>query len=43
MWRPTNYLRGFQHENDAMAITLRTAENGMLIDASNIILDHATL
>jgi hypothetical protein len=35
-----NYLRGFQYENDAMAITLRTAADGMLIDASNIILDH---
>ncbi len=35
-----NYLRGFQYENDAMAITLRTAANGLLIDASNILLDH---
>jgi hypothetical protein len=35
-----NYLRGFQYENDAMTITLRTAANGLLIDASNILLDH---
>jgi hypothetical protein len=35
-----NYLRGFQYENDAMGITLRTAANGLLIDASNIILVH---
>jgi len=35
-----NYLRGFQYENDTMAITLRTAANGLLIDASNIVLDH---
>jgi hypothetical protein len=35
-----NYLHGFQYENDAMAITLRTAANGLLIDASNILLDH---
>src|SRR5215471_5419910 len=34
-----NYLRGFQYENDAMTITLRTAANGLLIDASNILLD----
>jgi hypothetical protein len=35
-----NYLHGFQYENDAMAITLRTAADGLLIDASNIVLDH---
>jgi hypothetical protein len=35
-----NYLHGFQYENDKMAITLRTAANGLLIDASNILLDH---
>jgi hypothetical protein len=35
-----NYLRGFQYENDAMAITLRTASNGLLMDASNILLVH---
>jgi hypothetical protein len=35
-----NYLRGFQYENDAMAITLRTAPTGLLIDASNILLIH---
>jgi len=35
-----NYLHGFQYENDAMAITLRTAANGLLIDASNILLNH---
>jgi hypothetical protein len=35
-----NYLHGFQYESDAMAITLRTAADGLLIDASNIVLDH---
>jgi len=35
-----NYLRGFQYENDAMAITLRTAATGLLVDASNIVLVH---
>jgi hypothetical protein len=35
-----NYLHGFQYENDAMAITLRTAADGLLIDASNIVLNH---
>jgi hypothetical protein len=35
-----NYLHGFQYENDAMAITLRTAPDGLLIDASNILLNH---
>jgi hypothetical protein len=35
-----NYLHGFQYENDKMSITLRTAANGLLIDASNILLDH---
>jgi hypothetical protein len=35
-----NYLRGFQYENDAMAITLRTAPTGLLMDASNILLVH---
>jgi hypothetical protein len=35
-----NYLRGFQYENDAMAITLRTASTGLLMDASNILLVH---
>ena len=35
-----NYLRGFQYENDAMAISLRTAPTGLLMDASNILLVH---
>jgi len=35
-----NYLHGFQYENDKMSITLRTAADGLLIDASNILLDH---
>lgn len=35
-----NYLKGFQYEYDKMSITLRTAANGLLIDASNILLDH---
>jgi hypothetical protein len=35
-----NYLRGFQYENDAMAIALRTAPTGLLMDASNILLVH---
>jgi hypothetical protein len=39
-----NYLRGFEYEHDAMAITLRTAANGLIVDASNIVLNrqHAT-
>src|SRR5262249_31482110 len=35
-----NYLRGFQYENDAMSIALQTDASGLLVNASNIIIDH---
>jgi len=35
-----NYLRGFQYENDAMSITLQTDPAGLLMNASNILIDH---
>ena len=35
-----NYLRGFEYEHDDMAIALQTAANGLIINASNIVLNH---
>jgi len=35
-----NYLHGFQYENDAMTIALRTNSAGLIVDASDIAIDH---
>ena len=35
-----NFLRGFQYESDAMSIALRTDASGLLVGASNIVIDH---
>lgn len=39
-----NYLRGFAYENDAMSIALQTDASGLLVNASNILIDrrHST-
>lgn len=35
-----NYLYGFQYENDGMTVALRTNGAGLIVDASNIVVDH---
>jgi hypothetical protein len=35
-----NYLRGFQYENDTMSVALQTDATGLLVNASNIAIDH---
>jgi hypothetical protein len=35
-----NFLRGFQYENDAMSIAMQTDASGLLVNASNIVIDH---
>jgi hypothetical protein len=35
-----NFLRGFQYENDAMSIALQTDASGLLVNTSNIVIDH---
>ena len=35
-----NYLRGFQYANDDLTIRLKTDASGLIVDASNIVINH---